>query len=227
MLAHGLRNSARLAIRPGTNDVWLGDWGGGYWEEINRVPQPTDPIRNFGWPCYEGGLDAGGVPYARVRPRSDDQELAICEGLYARGQRDHARRTGPTTTSSRSCPARTARSTRARTSRAARSGASRSIPQAATSPPPTAARCSSGTSCASACGRCCPAPTGCRSASRVVPFAQAAAEPARHRGRAGRRPALDRRRRLEREAHPLDRQRGEPGADGSRGGRRGDGQPAR
>jgi glucose/arabinose dehydrogenase len=83
MLAHGLRNSARLAIRPGTNDAWLGDWGGGYWEEINRVPQPTDPIRNFGWPCYEGGLDVDGVPYARVRPRSDDQDLAICEGLYA------------------------------------------------------------------------------------------------------------------------------------------------
>jgi glucose/arabinose dehydrogenase/PKD repeat protein len=83
MLAYGLRNSARLAIRPGTNDVWLGDWGGGYWEEINRVPQPSDPIRNFGWPCYEGGVDLNGVPYARVRPRSDDQELAICEGLYA------------------------------------------------------------------------------------------------------------------------------------------------
>ncbi len=85
MLAYGLRNSARLAIRSGTNDVWLGDWGGGYWEEINRVPQPTDPIRNFGWPCYEGGLGFDGVPYARVRPRSDDQDLAICEALYAEG----------------------------------------------------------------------------------------------------------------------------------------------
>ncbi len=85
MLAHGLRNSPRLAIRPGTNDVWLGDWGGGYWEEINRVPQPTDPIRNFGWPCYEGGLDLNGVPYTRVRPASDEQNLAICEDLYHEG----------------------------------------------------------------------------------------------------------------------------------------------
>ena len=25
------------------------------------------------------------MPYARVRPRSDDQDLAICEGLYAEG----------------------------------------------------------------------------------------------------------------------------------------------
>ncbi len=85
MLAYGLRNAARLAVRPGTNDVWMGDWGGGYWEEINRVPQPGDPIRNFGWPCYEGGLDDDGVPYARVRPRSNDQDLNICEDLYAEG----------------------------------------------------------------------------------------------------------------------------------------------
>ncbi len=83
MLAHGFRNPARLAIRPGTNDVWVADRGGGYWEELDRVPDPTDPVRNFGWPCYEGGLDANGVPYARVRPRSDDQDLNICESLYA------------------------------------------------------------------------------------------------------------------------------------------------
>ena len=83
MLAHGFRNPVRLAIRPGTNDVWVADRGGGYWEELDRVPEPTDPVRNFGWPCYEGGLDANGVPYARVRPRSDDQDLDICENLYS------------------------------------------------------------------------------------------------------------------------------------------------
>ena len=85
MLAHGFRNATRLAIRPGTNDVWVADRGGGYWEELDRVPEPTDPVRNFGWPCYEGGLDANGVPYARIRPRSDDQDLDICESLYAEG----------------------------------------------------------------------------------------------------------------------------------------------
>ena len=85
MLAHGFRNPVRLAIRPGTNDVWVADRGGGYWEEFDRVPAPTDPVRNFGWPCYEGGLDANGVPYARIRPRSDDQELDICEDLYDLG----------------------------------------------------------------------------------------------------------------------------------------------
>ena len=65
--------------------MWVADRGGGYWEELDRVPDPTDPVRNFGWPCYEGGLDANGVPYARIRPRSDDQELDICEDLYALG----------------------------------------------------------------------------------------------------------------------------------------------
>ena len=85
MLAHGFRNAARLAMRPGTNEAWIGDWGGGYWEEINRVQASGTAIRNYGWPCYEGGLDDAGVPYARIRPRSDDQELGICEGLYAEG----------------------------------------------------------------------------------------------------------------------------------------------
>jgi glucose/arabinose dehydrogenase/chitodextrinase len=83
MLAHGFRNPARLAIRPGTNDVWVADRGGGYWEELDRVQGGADPVRNFGWPCYEGGLDANGEPYPRIRPRSNDQDLDICENLYA------------------------------------------------------------------------------------------------------------------------------------------------
>ena len=85
MLAHGFRNPARLAIRPQSNDVWVADRGGGYWEELDRVQGGTDPVRNFGWPCYEGGLDANGVPYSRIRPRSNDQDLDICENLYAEG----------------------------------------------------------------------------------------------------------------------------------------------
>ena len=83
MLAHGFRNPVGVAVRPGTNDVWVADRGGGYFEELDRVPDPTDPVRNFGWPCYEGGMDANGNPYPRIRPRSDDQDLNICENLYA------------------------------------------------------------------------------------------------------------------------------------------------
>ncbi len=85
MIAHGFRNPARLAIRPGTSDVWVADRGGGYWEELDRVQGGADPVRNFGWPCYEGGMDANGMPYARIRPRSVDQGLDVCENLYAEG----------------------------------------------------------------------------------------------------------------------------------------------
>ena len=85
ILAYGLRNPYGLAIRPGTNDIWIADRGHGYWSELDRVPNPTDPVRNFGWPCYEGALDENGDPYPRIRPRSHDMNLNICENLYAEG----------------------------------------------------------------------------------------------------------------------------------------------
>jgi glucose/arabinose dehydrogenase/fibronectin type 3 domain-containing protein len=84
ILAYGLRDSVRLAIRPGTNDVWVADRGGGYWEEFDRVPD-TSSVRNFGWPCYEGGINAAGDPYTRIRPRSLEEALNICMDLYAAG----------------------------------------------------------------------------------------------------------------------------------------------
>ncbi len=37
IVAHGLRNPFRLAFRPGTNELWIGDVGWASWEEINRV----------------------------------------------------------------------------------------------------------------------------------------------------------------------------------------------
>ena len=40
-MAYGLRNPFRFAIRPGTNEVWLGDVGWNTTEEINRVANPT------------------------------------------------------------------------------------------------------------------------------------------------------------------------------------------
>ena len=84
ILAYGLRDSVRLAIRPGTNDVWVADRGGGYFEEFDRVPD-TSVVRNFGWPCYEGGMDAQGDPYTRMRPKSEEAGVSICQDLYAAG----------------------------------------------------------------------------------------------------------------------------------------------
>jgi glucose/arabinose dehydrogenase len=77
VIAYGLRNPFRFAIRPGTNEVWVGDVGWGATEEINRVVNPVDAtVENFGWPCYEGGARQGGY---------DNANLSLCENLYAAG----------------------------------------------------------------------------------------------------------------------------------------------
>jgi glucose/arabinose dehydrogenase len=60
LVAYGLRNPFRFTIRPGTNDLWIGDVGYSTWEELDRLQNPTagaSPV-NFGWPCFEGP-DAG------------------------------------------------------------------------------------------------------------------------------------------------------------------------
>jgi glucose/arabinose dehydrogenase/PKD repeat protein len=85
MLAYGLRNPFRLAVRPGAGDVWIGDPGTGAWEEIDRVSSPFAAVPNFGWPCYEGGINSSGNP-ASLRYSSMDQlDLDLCESLYAEG----------------------------------------------------------------------------------------------------------------------------------------------
>ena len=74
IVAHGFRNPFRFTIRPGTNELWVGDVGWSAWEEIDRAPTPTAGVLNFGWPCYEGaGRHAG----------YDGTDLNICENLYA------------------------------------------------------------------------------------------------------------------------------------------------
>jgi glucose/arabinose dehydrogenase/PKD repeat protein len=85
IVAQGLRNPFRMTIRPGTSEVWVGDVGWGTWEEINRIPNPTAGVTNFGWPCYEGAYsDAGGSSSTR-QSGYDSPNLNICESLYAAG----------------------------------------------------------------------------------------------------------------------------------------------
>ena len=74
IVAYGLRNPFRFTIRPGTNEVWLGDVGWTEWEEINRLANPLGAVENFGWPCYEGN---------GAHPAYDNANLALCETLYA------------------------------------------------------------------------------------------------------------------------------------------------
>lgn len=75
IIAFGLRNPYRFAVRPGTSELWIGDVGWNSWEEVNRILDPTDGIvENFGWPCYEG--------HAR-QPGYDGIDNIVCETLYA------------------------------------------------------------------------------------------------------------------------------------------------
>jgi len=76
IVAYGLRNPFRMAVRPGSNDVWVGDVGWYEWEEINRVADPRSAALNFGWPCYEGASSMRA--YASLG-------LDLCRALYASG----------------------------------------------------------------------------------------------------------------------------------------------
>jgi glucose/arabinose dehydrogenase len=94
IIAYGLRNPFRFGLRPGTQQLWVGDVGWHTWEEINRVADVDDGVaENFGWPCYEGAARQAGY---------DGANLNRCESLYAgAGQTgpfhtyDHAARVVP------------------------------------------------------------------------------------------------------------------------------------
>jgi PKD repeat protein len=76
IVAYGLRNPFRFAIRPLSNDLWIGDVGWDTWEEINRQPSPTSSALNFGWPCYEGN---------GPQPGYQSAGLNLCTSLYSAG----------------------------------------------------------------------------------------------------------------------------------------------
>jgi glucose/arabinose dehydrogenase len=77
VIANGLRNPYRFTIRPGSNEVWIGDVGWNTWEEIDRVADPlATPTANFGWPCMEGSAHMPGY---------DNINTPICESLYTSG----------------------------------------------------------------------------------------------------------------------------------------------
>jgi len=65
--AYGLRNPFRFGLQPDTDLPFIGDVGGGLWEEIDVGAAGA----NFGWPCYEGSKQQFGG--------------AVCESLYAAG----------------------------------------------------------------------------------------------------------------------------------------------
>ena len=82
MIAIGLRNPYRFSFHPTTGDIWIADVGGNAFEEINRLPAPltASPMKNFGWPCYEGSGKNG---------TWDGLNINICETLYTAGASAH------------------------------------------------------------------------------------------------------------------------------------------
>jgi Ca2+-binding RTX toxin-like protein/glucose/arabinose dehydrogenase len=76
IIAHGLRNPFRIAFRPGTSELWVGDVGLGRWEEINRLTNVLGTVENGGWPCYEGPASPPSWQHAGI---------GICTDLYAEG----------------------------------------------------------------------------------------------------------------------------------------------
>src|SRR5262249_29436789 len=73
-VAYGLRNPFRWTFKPGTSEIWEGDVGWRTWEEINRIQNYlSTPVKNFGWPCYEGNLP---------QPGYRDAGLNLCTSLY-------------------------------------------------------------------------------------------------------------------------------------------------
>ncbi|MGN9912860.1 discoidin domain-containing protein [Phytohabitans sp. LJ34] len=76
IVAHGMRNPYRFTMRPGTNEVWVGDVGWNDWDELNRIADPLAGVTNFGWPCFEGAGRQSGY---------DAANLPLCESLYTAG----------------------------------------------------------------------------------------------------------------------------------------------
>ncbi|HEV7200762.1 MAG TPA: PQQ-dependent sugar dehydrogenase [Candidatus Limnocylindria bacterium] len=52
--AYGLRNPWRISFDREWGDLFIGDVGGGRWEEINRQPADGPGGLNYGWPVMEG-----------------------------------------------------------------------------------------------------------------------------------------------------------------------------
>lgn len=55
IFGYGLRNPFRFTVKAGTSDPYVGDVGGGGWEEINKIL----PGANYGYPIREGNCEAG------------------------------------------------------------------------------------------------------------------------------------------------------------------------
>ncbi len=83
----GYRNPFRFTINPANGQVYVGDVGTSYYEEIN-----AGKGANFGWPCYEGGFSErlqqegqATVSERQVGFKRAPATIDFCNKLYAKG----------------------------------------------------------------------------------------------------------------------------------------------
>ncbi len=80
VLAYGLRNPFRFELRPGTDELYVGDVGWYTWEELDRLQSPPavgQGALNFGWPCYEGD-----GPEPDWEHLAENGQAPLCQSLY-------------------------------------------------------------------------------------------------------------------------------------------------
>jgi glucose/arabinose dehydrogenase len=86
--SYGFRNPFRITLQPSTSDVYVGDVGTSYYEEIN-----AGKGLNFGWPCYEGGFTLRSqqegeatASMQQVGYRAHPRTIDFCRVMYDKGQ---------------------------------------------------------------------------------------------------------------------------------------------
>lgn len=85
--SYGFRNPFRITVSPINGQVFAGDVGTSYYEEIN-----AGKGANFGWPCYEGGFTdraqqegPATISQKQTGFKSDPLTINFCNEMYARG----------------------------------------------------------------------------------------------------------------------------------------------
>ena len=85
---YGFRNAFRVGLNPDNGQIYSGDVGTSYYEEIN-----VGKGAFFGWPCYEGGFSLrstlegpADLNVKQVAFSKDPFTVDTCNALYAQGQ---------------------------------------------------------------------------------------------------------------------------------------------
>lgn len=87
----GMRNPWRITFDREWHDLYIGDVGGGNWEEIDRQPADAPGGLNYGWPVMEGRHCLAGscsiTGYVQpIAEYSHDQGCSVIGGYVYRGQ---------------------------------------------------------------------------------------------------------------------------------------------